>query len=224
MSPLLFPGRAPCPPCGGPTHLTHVVTRGALAGQGRCGHLVLGGDRLHRGFLGVQGRAWEQERNTSLQEAEEGRGKTRWRMGEEGAGEGRGGPPGGQPCPAQPGVQSRAQKDSTHGPEPCETGLTPVPRGCPARPGGPPTCPIPPDILPVLSAVTQGLGQQSSPTQQRLGHRGSIWPSRRWLARPQMAVPAADPSPTSSRPRLGPRGWAFGKNPPGDPQGQQAGG
>lgn len=88
MSPLLFPGRAPCPPCGGPTHLTHVVTHGALAGQGRCGHLVLGGDRLHRGFLGVQGRAWEQERNTSLQEAEEGRGKTRWRMGKEGWGRG----------------------------------------------------------------------------------------------------------------------------------------
>lgn len=221
MSPLLFPGRAPCLPRAGPARLTRVVTRGALAGEGMlwtpgvrrrssppglsgCPRESLGTGKGHKP-AGSGGGAWENE-------AADGGGEV--------VGRGRGAVGHGVSGPVLHSQVSRAGLRRTP-----RMGQSPVTGPHPWCPRPPSThLSHPPDILPVLSAATQGLGQQGSCAQQRLGHRGASEPSWRWLARPQRAVPAAYPSATSSRPSLGPRGWAFGKSLPRAPPGSAGGG
>lgn len=142
-----------------------------------------------------------------------------WGRGGGGEREGRGGPRGVRPCPAQPGVQSRAQKDPTHGPEPCDWASPLAPRGHPV-----PTSPIPltsclSSLLPPRAWDSRALAPNRDwATEEPASHLGGGWPG------PRGPSLQPTPPPTSSRPSLGPRGWAFGKSLPRGPPGSAGGG
>lgn len=141
-----------------------------------------------------------------------------WGRGGGGEGEGHGGARGVRPCPAQPGVQSRARKDPTHGPEPCDWASPLAPRGHPV-----PTSPIPltsclSSLLPPRAWDSRALAPNRDwATEEPASHLGGGWPGPRG--------PSLQPTPPQRAP--GPA-WApgagrLGRASPGDPQGQQVG-
>lgn len=220
MSPLLFPGRAPCLPRAGPARLTRVATRGALAGEGMlwtpgvrrrssppglsgCPRESLGTGKGHKP-AGSGGGAWENA-------AADGGGEV--------VGRGRGAVGRGVSGPVLHSQVSRAGLRRTP-----RMGQSPVTGPHPWCPRPPSThLSHPPDILPVLSAATQGLGQQGSHAQQRLAtegpvsHLGGGWPG------PGGPSPQPTPPQRAPGPAWAPGAGRLGRASPGHPQGQQVG-
>lgn len=131
-----------------------------------------------------------------------------WGRGGGGEGEGRGGPRGVRPCPAQPGVQSRAQKDPTHGPEPCDWASPLAPRGHPV-----PTSPIPltsclSSLLPPRAWDSRALAPNRDwATEEPASHLGGGWPGPRG--------PSLQPTPLNELPaQPGPQGLGVWEEPP----------
>lgn len=221
MSPLLLPGRAPCLPCAGPAHLTRVATRGALAGEGMlwtpgvrrrssppglsgCPRESLGTGK-GRKPAGSGGGAWENE-------AADGGGEV--------VGRGRGAVGRGVSGPVLHSQVSRAGLRRTP-----RMGQSPVTGPHPWRPEATQHPPLPSPrhpACPLCCHPGPGTAGLSRPTE--------TGPPRSQRAILEVAGqapegrPCSRPPPTSSRPSLGPRGWAFGKSLPRGPPGSAGGG